>query len=240
MDSDFRARRGRLRGFSINRLIPNVLTLAALCAGLTAIRYGLQGQMERAVIAIMVAAVLDALDGRVARRLGVTSRFGAELEFALRLPLLRRRAGPCPLLSSLTERGSLGWVVAAMFPSARRCATLGFDTALVSDTPHPPGPAAISPACQRGRRPAGADSADGGFDARGGVAAPSRSSSARCWCCRRPDGESPTDLSFRRAGCRAISCCGTARRPAAVMGVVARSRRSGCRLLGLVYVSLIP
>ena len=93
MDSDFRTRRGRLRGFSINRLIPNVLTLAALCSGLTAIRFGLQGQMRLAVIAIFVAAVLDALDGRVARRLGVTSRFGAELEFAVGLPVLRRGAG---------------------------------------------------------------------------------------------------------------------------------------------------
>src|SRR5689334_23536714 len=79
MDNDIRARRG-LRGFSINRLIPNVLTLAALCSGLTAIRFGLQGQMRLAVIAIFVAAVLDAMDGRVARRLGVTSRFGAELD----------------------------------------------------------------------------------------------------------------------------------------------------------------
>src|ERR1043166_2224716 len=80
MDSDFRARRGRLRGFSINRRIPTVLTLAALCPGLPAIRSALQGQRGLAVTAIFVAAVLDALDGRVARRLGVTSRFGAELD----------------------------------------------------------------------------------------------------------------------------------------------------------------
>ena len=79
MDSDFATRRG-LRGFSVNRLIPNVLTLAALCSGLTAIRFALQGEFERAVIAVIVAAIFDALDGRVARRLGVTSRFGAELD----------------------------------------------------------------------------------------------------------------------------------------------------------------
>ena len=79
MDSEFGTRRG-LRGFSINRLIPNVLTLAALCSGLTAIRFGLQGEFPLAVIAIIVAAIFDALDGRVARRLGVTSRFGAELD----------------------------------------------------------------------------------------------------------------------------------------------------------------
>ena len=79
MDNDF-ARAARLRGFSINRLIPNVLTLAALCSGLTAIRFALQGEFRLAVIAIIVAAIFDALDGRVARRLGVTSRFGAELD----------------------------------------------------------------------------------------------------------------------------------------------------------------
>lgn len=77
MKDDFRKRRGL--SFSINRLIPNLITLAALCSGLTAIRFALQGQFRLAVIAILVAAIFDALDGRVARRLGVTSQFGAEL-----------------------------------------------------------------------------------------------------------------------------------------------------------------
>jgi CDP-diacylglycerol--serine O-phosphatidyltransferase len=121
MDSDFRTRRGRLRGFSINRLIPNVLTLAALCAGLTAIRYGLQGQMERAVIAIMVAAVLDALDGRVARRLGVTSRFGAELDS----------------LSDFLCFGVTPALILYMSPMCSALRLARFNTALVSDTPPP-------------------------------------------------------------------------------------------------------
>ena len=60
MDSDLRSQRGGLRGFSIHRLIPNVLTLAALCSGLTGIRFGLQGEMRLAVIAIIVAAIFDA------------------------------------------------------------------------------------------------------------------------------------------------------------------------------------
>ena len=57
MDSESPARRGRLHGFSINRLIPNILTLAALCSGLTAIRFALQGEMRLAVIAIIVAVL---------------------------------------------------------------------------------------------------------------------------------------------------------------------------------------
>ena len=71
---------GRLRGHSLNRLIPNILTILALCAGVTAMRFGIQGDWERAVIAVVVAAVLDGLDGRIARALGASSRFGAELD----------------------------------------------------------------------------------------------------------------------------------------------------------------
>jgi CDP-diacylglycerol--serine O-phosphatidyltransferase len=118
MDSDSPARRGRLHGFSINRLIPNFLTLAALCSGLTALRFALQGEMRLAVIAIIVAAIFDALDGRVARRLGVTSRFGAEL-------------------ASLKDGGALGWVVTLMFPICSALRLARFNTALVSDTPPP-------------------------------------------------------------------------------------------------------
>src|SRR5215217_4772680 len=137
MDSDFRTRRSRLRGFSINRLIPNVLTLAALCAGLTAIRYGLQGQMERAVIAIIVAAVLDALDGRVARRLGVTSRFGAELDSLSDFLCFGVTPALILYMSSLTDSGALGWVVTLMFPICSALRLARFNTALDADTPPP-------------------------------------------------------------------------------------------------------
>src|ERR1044071_9349963 len=108
MDDDFRSRRGRLRGFSINRLIPNVLTLAALCSGLTAIRFSLQGELNLAVIAVFVAAVLDALDGRVARRLGVTSRFGAELDSLSDFLCFGVAPAPVLYLASLKDGGALG------------------------------------------------------------------------------------------------------------------------------------
>ena len=137
MDSDFRTRRGRLRGFSINRLIPNVLTLAALCSGLTAIRFGLQGQMRLAVIAIFVAAVLDALDGRVARRLGVTSRFGAELDSLSDFLCFGVAPALVLYMSSLSDAGSLGWVVTLMFPMCSALRLARFNTALVADTPPP-------------------------------------------------------------------------------------------------------
>ena len=70
--------RARLSGLHFNRLIPNILTVLALCAGLTAILYGYQGNWKFAVLAVAIAAVLDALDGRVARLLGGSTKFGAE------------------------------------------------------------------------------------------------------------------------------------------------------------------
>jgi CDP-diacylglycerol--serine O-phosphatidyltransferase len=137
MDEDLRSRRRRLRGFSINRLIPNVLTLAALCSGLTAIRFGLQGQMKLAVIAIMVAAILDALDGRVARRLGVTSRFGAELDSLSDVLCFGVSPALVLYLVSLKDGGALGWVVTLMFPMCSALRLARFNTALDADTPPP-------------------------------------------------------------------------------------------------------
>ena len=136
MDRDFRAR-GRLRGFSINRLIPNVLTLAALCSGLTAIRFALQGQLRLAVIAIIVAAIFDALDGRVARRLGVTSRFGAELDSLSDFLCFGVSPALVLYLTSMQGAGSLGWVITLMFPICSALRLARFNTALLSDTPPP-------------------------------------------------------------------------------------------------------
>ncbi len=72
-----RPRRSRLRGLPFSRLIPNILTVLALCAGLTSIRFGFREMWELAVLALLLAAVLDALDGRLARLLGGSTKFGA-------------------------------------------------------------------------------------------------------------------------------------------------------------------
>jgi CDP-diacylglycerol--serine O-phosphatidyltransferase len=136
MENDLPSRRG-LRGFSINRLIPNVLTLAALCSGLTAIRFGLQGEFKLAVIAIIVAAIFDALDGRVARRLGVTSRFGAELDSLSDFLCFGVTPALVLYLASLRDGGALGWVVTLMFPICSALRLARFNTGLLSDTPPP-------------------------------------------------------------------------------------------------------
>jgi len=136
MDSEIPAHRG-LRGFSINRLIPNVLTLAALCSGLTAIRFGLQGDFRLAAIAIIVAAIFDALDGRVARRLGVASRFGAELDSLSDFLCFGVAPSLVLYLASLKEGGALGWVVTLMFPICSALRLARFNTGLLADEPPP-------------------------------------------------------------------------------------------------------
>jgi CDP-diacylglycerol--serine O-phosphatidyltransferase len=67
-------------GMLLTRLIPNVLTLFSLCSGLSAMRFALMERWEAAVAFIVVAAIFDVLDGRVARMLNITSKFGAELD----------------------------------------------------------------------------------------------------------------------------------------------------------------
>lgn len=103
----------RTRAFGtlpIRTVIPNALTVLALCAGLTAIRFALEDRFEAAVVAIIVASVFDALDGRVARFLNGTSRFGAELDSLTDFV----NFGVAPVivlyLWSLNEIGGIGWI----------------------------------------------------------------------------------------------------------------------------------
>lgn len=69
-----------VRGLPLRAVAPNAVTALALCFGLSGIRFAIGGEWERAVLMIMVAGVLDGLDGRVARMLHGASRFGAELD----------------------------------------------------------------------------------------------------------------------------------------------------------------
>ncbi|MET0241286.1 MAG: phosphatidylcholine/phosphatidylserine synthase [Sphingobium sp.] len=68
------------RGITLRQVAPNAVTAMALCFGLTAMRYAMSAEWERAVVAIVLAAVLDGIDGRIARMLHGESRFGAELD----------------------------------------------------------------------------------------------------------------------------------------------------------------
>jgi CDP-diacylglycerol--serine O-phosphatidyltransferase len=105
-----RARPPRLRGLSLNRLLPNVLTMLALCAGVTGMRFAIQGRFEAAVIAIMLAAVFDALDGRIARLLNGQSKFGAELDSLSDVVSFGVAPAIILYLWVLSSAGSLGWM----------------------------------------------------------------------------------------------------------------------------------
>ena len=122
---------------AMNQLIPNALTVGALCAGLTAIRFALMEKWELAVFAIVVAAIFDGLDGRMARLLGGTSKFGAELDslsdfvsFGVAPPVI-------VYLWSVHQLGSLGWTVAMLFAVCCALRLARFNTAL-SDAAPPP------------------------------------------------------------------------------------------------------
>jgi CDP-diacylglycerol---serine O-phosphatidyltransferase len=70
----------RRRGIPLRAVVPNAVTVLALCVGLTGVRFAIGGEWEKAVAAVILAAVLDGIDGRIARLLKGTSRFGAELD----------------------------------------------------------------------------------------------------------------------------------------------------------------
>jgi CDP-diacylglycerol--serine O-phosphatidyltransferase len=99
-------------------IVPNLITLLALCLGLTAIRLAFEGRLEPAVIAIVVAAALDGVDGRVARLLKGTSRFGAELDSLA--DFVNFGVTPALVLYGfvLYHLKALGWIVALVFAIA--------------------------------------------------------------------------------------------------------------------------
>src|SRR6202140_1551699 len=110
-----RARRPRMRrrlsGFSVNRMVPNVLTLLALCAGMTAIRFAVNSDFEHAVYAIIVAGIFDGLDGRIARLLKSTSSFGAELDSLSDFVSFGVAPAAVLYLWTLSGLHGLGWAI---------------------------------------------------------------------------------------------------------------------------------
>src|SRR5258708_3991480 len=108
----------RFRAVPVRTLVPNIITLLALCAGLTAIRLAAEGTFEWAVYAIVFAAVLDGIDGRVARLLKGTSRFGAELDSLADFVNFGVAPGVTLYFWSLHEAKAAGWIGAMVFAIA--------------------------------------------------------------------------------------------------------------------------
>ncbi|HEY5126272.1 MAG TPA: CDP-diacylglycerol--serine O-phosphatidyltransferase [Bradyrhizobium sp.] len=108
-------RRRRFKAIPVRTLLPNLITLLALCAGLTAIRLAVENKLELALAAIVFAALLDGIDGRVARLLKGTSRFGAELDSLA--DFVNFGVAPALILYfwGLHELKSAGWIAAMVF-----------------------------------------------------------------------------------------------------------------------------
>ena len=128
-----RPKRPRL---SLNVMIPNMLTVLALCSGLTAVRFAYEARWEHAVLAILAAAILDALDGRIARLLKGTSKFGAELDSLSDMICF----GVAPALMlyfwSLQNLGRFGWILVLLYAVACVLRLARFNTAIEDpDTP---------------------------------------------------------------------------------------------------------
>lgn len=100
------------RGIPLRALAPNAVTALALCCGLTGIRFGIAGEWEKAAAAIIVAGVLDGLDGRIARLLKGESRFGAELDSLSDVIAFGVSPAIIIYLWSLQHLPQIGWVLA--------------------------------------------------------------------------------------------------------------------------------
>lgn len=103
------------RHLSVNTIIPNVLTLLALASGLTGMRFAFQERWEHAVMAIAVAAVFDALDGRIARLLKGASKFGAELDSLSDFVCFGVAPAMILYLWAMQDAGRAGWLVVMLF-----------------------------------------------------------------------------------------------------------------------------
>ena len=131
-----RPRRPRIKALPFNRLLPNIVTVLALCAGLTAIRFGFQARWELAVLAIVLAAIFDALDGRLARLVGGSTKFGAELDSLS--DFISFGVAPAVLLYfwTLQHARGVGWALALLFAVCAALRLARFNTKLgVSDMP---------------------------------------------------------------------------------------------------------
>ena len=125
-----RRRRRPLRAQPLIHLVPNIFTVMSLCAGLTAIRYGLDQRFELALALIVAAGVLDGLDGRSARLLKITSKLGAQLDSLA--DFLSFGVAPALLvyLWTLREVPTVGWSLALLFATCCALRLARFNTEL--------------------------------------------------------------------------------------------------------------
>jgi CDP-diacylglycerol---serine O-phosphatidyltransferase len=128
----------RPRKFPLHKMIPNMITLAAMAAGMTSIKFAIAGKWEHAAIAIVAAAFMDAFDGAAARLLKAQSKLGAELDSFSDFICFGVAPGIVVYLWSLQEMGRWGWPVALIFAMAVALRLARFNIATDEKDPNDP------------------------------------------------------------------------------------------------------
>lgn len=129
--------RRRSRGLPLRAVAPNAVTALALCAGLTGTRFAIAGAWETAVTMIMIASVLDGIDGRIARMVRGESRFGAELDSLSDAISFGVSPALIVYLWSLKDLPRVGWLCALLFAVFCALRLARFNAAIdVVEQPH--------------------------------------------------------------------------------------------------------
>jgi CDP-diacylglycerol--serine O-phosphatidyltransferase len=130
-------RKERIQALPISRIIPNLTTLIALAAGLSAVRFALLERYEMAVFAIIAAAILDAMDGRLARMLGTASQFGAELDSLSDFVCFGVAPGLVIYIVTLQQWNGFGWAVMLFYVACMGFRLARFNTANLEEDEKP-------------------------------------------------------------------------------------------------------
>lgn len=133
-DSENSTRR-RLRGEQpLSRLFPNLITIAGLCCGLSAIRFAMVEKWEISVAFILAAALIDGMDGRIARMLGATSIFGAQLDSLSDFLCFGVAPAIVMYMWQLESVKGLGWAVVLLYAVCCALRLARFNTGMINDS----------------------------------------------------------------------------------------------------------
>ncbi|TIN50422.1 MAG: phosphatidylcholine/phosphatidylserine synthase, partial [Mesorhizobium sp.] len=126
----------RIREIPMRMVLPNLVTVLAICAGLSGIRFAFEDRFEPAVVMVLLAAFLDGIDGRLARMLKATSKFGAQMDSLA--DIVNFGVAPALVLYAflLDRAGSPGWIAALLFTIACGMRLARFNV-LADDTDQP-------------------------------------------------------------------------------------------------------
>ena len=120
--------RKRIPASPLIKVIPNVITVTALCAGLSAIRFAYQAEWEKAVALIIIAGILDGMDGRIARLLQADSDFGVQLDSLADFVSFGVAPAILLYLYSLQTWGNFGWAICLFFVTCQALRLARFNT----------------------------------------------------------------------------------------------------------------